>query len=623
MSSVSLLQSSAASSAAFPANGVTARIVNGSVTTSYPAVGLIGADGQDYGSGVLIASQYVLTAGHCAVGLADTSGEFTVGDKTYHTDKVFLHPSFNGDLLGSDVANDLAIFRLDEPVVGIAPLPINRVAPHVGQTLTLVGFGGSGTGDTGGDGSYGTKRVGTTPIDRVSSKLIRWNFDNNDESNTAPGDSGGPAFLTVNGVQYIAGITSGGDSQTSGIGDHSFDTRVDAYATWIDAIVNSPPPPPVVSLIASDANAAETLVGQAANPGTFTFTRTGSTSHSLTVTFAISGTATNGVDDLRLPTTVTFASGQATTTLNVTPIDDSTPEWNETVKVTLSKSAKYKLDSARSNATVVIADNDRILPTVSILATDATAAETHAGETPNRGQFTISRTGSTTAAITLSVNVSGSATNGSDDAKIGNSVTIPAGRASVTVSVSPTDDDLEESPETVVLTLNSGVTYNVDTSNAAATVTINDNDATTSPNDDFAKRTVVAGSSVTVIGNNRFATSEVGEPNAAGTSGLRSVWWSWTAPESGSVTMSTAGSNFDTTLGVYIGSSLDSLQTVAENDDENYNVGFSTSTLTFNAIGGETYQILVNGYRGDSGDITLKITQQSAALKNLFGNRLA
>src|SRR5206468_2811748 len=70
------------------------------------------------------------------------------------------------------------------------------------------------------------------------------------ESNTAPGDSGGPAYLHVNGTYYVAGVTSGGDRDDSAIGDHSFDTRVDAYAAWIDSIVGTttpPPPPPPTS----------------------------------------------------------------------------------------------------------------------------------------------------------------------------------------------------------------------------------------------------------------------------------------------------------------------------------------------------------------------------------------
>lgn len=616
LSGASLLSQGNAVTDTLPrSSGVTARIINGSVTATYPAVGLIGADGQDYGSGVLIAPQYVLTAGHCAEGVADSSGQFTVGDKTYHTEKVFLHPNFNGDVLGSDLANDIAIFRLTEPVTGIAPLPISRVAPRVGQTLTLVGFGGGGNGETGGDGDFGTKRVGITPIDRVSSKLIRWTFDNDSESNTAPGDSGGPAFLTVNGVKYIAGITSGGSSETSGIGDHSFDTRVDAYATWIDGIVNSPPPPPTISIVATDANAGETLVGQEANPSSFTLTRTGSTSAALTVALTISGTATNGSDNQRLPTTVTFPAGQSTISLNVNPVDDATPEWNETVKLTLAKSTKYKIDGQKSNASVNIADNDRVLPVVSITATDAVATEKRAKETVDRGQFTITRIGATSAALTVSIATSGSATNGSDVARIGSTITIPAGRSSVTVNVSPTDDSDSEPQETVILTLNPGATYNVEVANSSATVTINDNDSTMSLNDNFADRTVITGSTATVIGNNRYATTEASEPNPGGSSGIRSLWWSWTASASGSVTISTAGSNFDTTLGVYTGTSLDALQIVAENDDENYNAGVSTSVVTFNAVAGTTYQILANGYRGDSGDISLKINQQPAALK--------
>lgn len=616
LSSVSALhQVNAVTDTVSRSSGATARIINGSVTATYPAVGLIGADGQDYGSGVLIASQYVLTAGHCAEGVADNAGQFTVGDKTYHTEKIYLHPNYNGDVLGSDIANDIAIFRLDEPVTGIAPLPISRVAPRVGQALTLVGFGGGGTGATGGDGGFGTKRIGVTPIDRVTSKLIHWTFDDETESNTAPGDSGGPAFLTVNGVKYIAGITSGGSSETSGIGDHSFDTRVDVYASWIDGVVNSPPPPPTISIVAIDANAAETLVDQEANPATVTLTRTGSTSAALTVAFSISGTASNGSDNQRLPTTVTFPAGQSTVSLNLTPIDDTAQEWNETVKLTLTKSAKYKIEGQKSNATVNIADNDRALPVISVVATDAVAAETRGKETPDRGQFTITRTGTTTAALTVSMTVSGSSTNGRDGAKIGNSVTIPAGRSSVTVNVSPTDDSESEPQETVILTLNYGATYNVEGASSSATVTINDNDSTVSLNDDFANRAVIAGSVATVIGNNRFATKESNEPNPGGTSGIRSLWWTWTAPTSGSVTVRTTGSNFDTTLGVYSGQNLDSLLLVAENDDENYNAGVSTSVVTFNAVAGTTYQILVNGYRGDSGDITLKIDQQLAALK--------
>ncbi len=592
--------------------GAQARIVNGTQTSGYPAVGLIGGDGDDFCSGTLIAPQYVLTAAHCAEGVANTAGQFTIGGRTYRTERVYVHPGYTGDV-GSDSSDDIAIYKLSEPVVGIAPIPIFRGTPQVGQILTLVGFGGGGTGNTGSNGDFGIKRVGTTPIDEVSRTLISWNFDNNSESNTAPGDSGGPAFLTVNGVLYLAGVTSGGDSATAGIGDHSFDTRVDAYASWIDSIVGTASTLATVSIAASDANAAETLSTQTANNGTFTITRTGPTDSSLTVSIAVSGSATNGSDYNRLPTTVTIPVGQTSTTLTLTPIDDTLSESNETAMITLSGSSAYNVDSAKSNATVTIADNDRVLPRVSIIASDAVAAETRTGQAVNRGQFTISRTGSTSAPLTLSYAVTGSATNGTDYNRLSGTVTIAAGRSSVNVVVSPVDDSSVEGTENIVVTLNAGSAYAVDATKATAAIDVLDNDVGVRSNDNFADSQTLTGTNVTVTGSNTTATAEFGEPNPAGISGGKSVWWSWTASSSGTATLSTAGSNFDTTLGVYTGNSLASLQSVAENDDENYDGGVYSSRVSFNVVAGTTYRIQVDGYQGDSGNITLNLVQSATS----------
>ncbi len=115
-------------------------------------------------------------------------------------------------------------------------------------------------------------------------------------------------------------------------------------------------------------------------------------------------------------------------------------------------------------------------PTVSVAATDANAGET----TPNTGTFTITRTGATTSALTVNVGLGGSAANGSDYAQVTSPVTIPAGSASATVTVSPVDDNLVEGSENVVLTVNAGSGYAVNSSAASATVTIADND-TSSP----------------------------------------------------------------------------------------------------------------------------------------------
>src|SRR5439155_161666 len=124
-------------------------------------------------------------------------------------------------------------------------------------------------------------------------------------------------------------------------------------------------------------------------------------------------------------------------------------------------------------------------------------------------------------------------------------------------------------------------------------------------NDNFASRTVISGSSMTVTGTNANATREAGEPTIVGNGGGHSIWWSWTAPASGTVTISTAGSNFDTLLGVFTGSSVSSLSTVAGNDDAP-GAGV-TSSVTFNAVAGVTYQIAVDGFNGATGNITLNI----------------
>jgi hypothetical protein len=126
------------------------------------------------------------------------------------------------------------------------------------------------------------------------------------------------------------------------------------------------------------------------------------------------------------------------------------------------------------------------------------------------------------------------------------------------------------------------------------------------PNDAFANPLQLSGSYDYYIGHNINATAEPAEPYHWATTGWTSVWWTWVAPASGVVTFSTDGSNFDTIMAAYTGSTLSGLTLMANNDDYG---GFSTSQISFYATAGVTYHIAVDGYGGWMGAILLTVSQ--------------
>ena len=128
------------------------------------------------------------------------------------------------------------------------------------------------------------------------------------------------------------------------------------------------------------------------------------------------------------------------------------------------------------------------------------------------------------------------------------------------------------------------------------------------PNDNFANSIPLSGLHATATATNLGAGKEAGEPNHAGNAGGRSVWWSWTAPYSLPVTITTAGSNLNTLLGVYTGTAVNALAAVASNDNcSNGCLPANTSSVTFTAVAFTTYQIAVDGFGGATGNIQLDI----------------
>ena len=170
------------------------------------------------------------------------------------------------------------------------------------------------------------------------------------------------------------------------------------------------------------------------------------------------GSASAGSDYLAASGVVTFAAGESAKTVAITIVGDTSNEGNETFTVRLSNAAGAAVDRASASVTIL---NDDAPPSVTVAATDASGGET-AGNTIT---FTVTRSGSTTAALTLSLQWGGSATFGVDYtvtpsagtlAANGSTLTLAAGQTSVTLTVSVVDDAIVEAAETVVLTVLAG-----------------------------------------------------------------------------------------------------------------------------------------------------------------------
>ena len=271
------------------------------------------SDGTFLCSGTLLSNgREILTAAHC---LTDDGGNLLTnsvtasfqlpsGTQSFSSAAITVHPNWNGDY---GIGYDLALITLDDfAPIEIPRHDIYRGSDEIGQIVSKVGYGKSGTGSLGDSLTAGAKRSGLNIYDTFGDVFgavgginplpgaqLAYDFDDgtsthdafgffqaafgasglanlglgDDEVMSAPGDSGGPTF--VNGL--VAGITSYGmrldlrggkpprtsdlDNQlNSTFGEFAIDTRVSYFADWIDAHMTAVPPPPPPPLLDGDLN---------------------------------------------------------------------------------------------------------------------------------------------------------------------------------------------------------------------------------------------------------------------------------------------------------------------------------------------------------------------------------
>ncbi|MEZ5387424.1 MAG: Calx-beta domain-containing protein [Prosthecobacter sp.] len=247
---------------------------------------------------------------------------------------------------------------------------------------------------------------------------------------------------------------------------------------------------------------------------TFRLVRSGSTAAAETVYVNFSGSAATADYSLSPAADTTTASplevfiipaGQSSLDIVLTATQDTTSEGPETLEVTLLNAGDTYLPVGVQTLSLTIDDDDTSLPRVTFAVTDDEASE---GAVPDSAVFTVTRTGSTAAPLTVNFStatgfpanaVAAYAINGTDYTSTGSSVVIPAGQSSAPITIVPINDALVEGVETVLITLSTNAAYIRGTTTALTVKIIDDDipdvtiaatDATANENGDTATFTI-------------------------------------------------------------------------------------------------------------------------------------
>lgn len=188
------------------------------------------------GMGTLVDPLWVLTAAHVAESVGN--GPVRCGDRSLQVEQVFVHPDYAGEN-----HRDIALLRLAAPAKGIPHARLYRKDDEVGKRILFVGTGYSGTGLTGPTVKSRDMRVAENTVVSARPGWIVFEFDappagDELEGISGPGDSGGPAFLEIDGVPYVLGVSAYNEGdELCRYGSMEHYARVTDEIAWLDGVM--------------------------------------------------------------------------------------------------------------------------------------------------------------------------------------------------------------------------------------------------------------------------------------------------------------------------------------------------------------------------------------------------
>jgi len=209
--------------------------------------GLVQGSAFVFCGGTILSNNHVLTSAHCVVGKSPTSLQVLVGDWDYksNTDTPYAalygvrsclnHPSFNPNSNAN--ANDIAILYTQKSItfnVAVGPVCLPSTNSFTDSSVEAVGWGSTGYGSP---VSTILKKVSLVVISNTVCNNYYHNIQASQICTYASGrdscqyDSGGPIYITLNGLVYLAGVITAGSGCASSY--PSINTRVSSYVSWI------------------------------------------------------------------------------------------------------------------------------------------------------------------------------------------------------------------------------------------------------------------------------------------------------------------------------------------------------------------------------------------------------